>query len=155
MAQQGLSFRFLFRQDQGVVSRQIWWAGTLGITLFQFILTDVLWLLSGGAYRTLENTPFFNIFTLFFFVYLMLYMFAILVSLVSQYFISAKRFRDRGLPSECAGLLPLSFLISGAVNWIVPRFPDLFANWISMAFDIGTFAILVWNIWELGIRRSA
>ena len=155
MARQGLSFRFLFRQDQGVISRQIWWAGTLGITLFQFILTDVLWFLSGGAYRTLQNTPLFNIFTFVFFSYLMVYMFAILISLVSQYFLSAKRFRDRGLAAGWAGLLPLSFLIQGAVHWIVPRYPELLGTWVSTAFDIGVIAIIIWNVWELGIRRSA
>ena len=54
-------------------------------------------------------------------VYFIVYSFALIFCAVAEYFVSAKRFADRGKPPALAGLAPFSLLLAGAAHWFQPR----------------------------------
>ncbi len=53
--------------------------------------------------------------------YFIAYAFALMLCAVAEYFVSAKRFADRGKPGAFAGLAPFALLLAGAANWYQPR----------------------------------
>ncbi len=54
---------------------------------------------------------------------------------MAEYFVSAKRFADRGKPPALAGLVPFSLLIAGAANWYQPRSEGTMPEALTYAFD--------------------
>ena len=149
------SFRFLFRQDAGVITRAVWWTGTLALSLTFAALTLVWLAIAGGAHRSLDSTPLFDVRTAFTYLYLVIYAVAALLISVSQYYLSAKRFRACGKPPECAGILPFSALFNSVAHWVEPRVGDSIPAWVVPALDVLMLAVIIWNILELGVRKNA
>ena len=149
------NFRFLFRQDQGTISRGVWWAGTLALGILLAALTLVWFALSSGAHRSLDATNLIDARTAFTYLYLVIYAVAFLLIAVSHYNLSAKRFRARGKPAGLAGLLPLAALLTGAAHWIAPRVGDAMPGWTVPTIDFAMLVIVIWTMLELGLKRGA
>lgn len=150
-----LSLNFLFRQDQGVITRQIWWAGTLGLALVLTVLSDIWFAISGNAYRTLDNTPLLDTATLLTFIYLTFFALATILIGVCHYNLSAKRLRARALPTGLAGLLPLAALLWGAAQWLQPRVADVMPGWTLWAADAALAAVLAFAVAQMGVLKDA
>ena len=69
---------------------------------------------------------------------------------MAEYFVSAKRFADRGKPPALAGLAPFSLLLAGAAHWYQPRSEGTMPAGLAYAFDAVAIAIVAWNVIELG-----
>ena len=149
------SFRFLFRQDAGVITRAVWWTGTAALGLLLAALTLVWLALSGGAHRSLDTTALIDARTAFTYLYLVLFAVAVLLIAVCHYNLSAKRFRARGKPAGLAGILPFAALVTGASHWIEPRVGDGMAFWVTPLIDFLMLVIAVWTVLELGVKESA
>ena len=160
MERPDLSIRFLFRQDRGRVSRQIWWAGTLGLALILAAMTDIWLLIGGGAARSLEKqTPLFDPRTALVYTYLVVFALAVLLIAVCHYNLSAKRLRDRGRLPGLAGILPLAALLTGAAHWMQGQLKDVLAadalpDWSLWLMDGAMLLVLVWVVAEMGIGLS-
>ena len=74
-----------------------------------------------NAPRDLAREAFIDPLTVARHAYLIVYAFALILCAVAEYFVSAKRFADRGKPPALAGLAPFSLLVAGAANWYQPR----------------------------------
>ncbi|HYA73787.1 MAG TPA: hypothetical protein VEF36_11585, partial [Roseiarcus sp.] len=80
--------------------------------------------------------------------------FALILCAVAEYFVSAKRFADRGKPPALAGLAPFSLLLAGAAHWYQPRSEGAMPLGIAYVFDAIAIAIVAWNVIELGFGES-
>jgi uncharacterized membrane protein YhaH (DUF805 family) len=146
----GHSFRFLFRTDQGRIDSRTWWRGTLLLGAILLPLTLIWFAISGYAQRDLKpDAVLVNWPTLVTYVYLLLYAFAVILIAICHYNLSAKRFRDRGLPSSLAGLLPFLALFAGAMHWLYPRVSEAMPYWLVFVSDVLLIATVVFNLIEL------
>jgi len=147
-------FAFLFRGDQGVISRAQWWRGTAGLAAVLAVLSGI-WMVigryayeaQGAAARTELFDP--NIFAAY--AYLIFYGFCVMLIAISHYNLSAKRWRARGRASGLAGLLPLLALFSGAAHWLYPRVSEDMPYWTVGLTDVLLVAVIVWNVVDLGL----
>ena len=87
-------------------------------------------------------------------VYFLAYAFALILCAVAEYFVSAKRFADRGKPAALAGLAPFALLLAGAANWYQPRSEGTMPEALTWAFDAVALGIVAWNVIELGFGAS-
>lgn len=142
-------FRFLFRTDRGRIGRATWWRGTLPIALIALFAWGLWRLVRPFTEHGLEQPP---LAVLGAYLYLLTFSFTLLVLLVCEYNLSAKRFAARGLPRALAGVLPLSLLFGGAFAWYLPRSQGLLPDWTGWLAALCVLAVLMWNIVELGIR---
>ena len=85
----------------------------------------------------------------------MVYVFALFLCAIAEYFVSAKRFADRGKPPALAGLAPFSLLIAGAAYWYQPRSEGTAPEGLVTAFAALAVAIIAWNVIELGFGASS
>ena len=67
-------------------------------------------------------------------VYFLVYAFALILCAVAEYFVSAKRFADRGKPPALAGLAPFSLLLAGAAHWYQPRSEGAMPDGLDLCF---------------------
>lgn len=148
-------FSFLFRTDQGRIDRATWWRGTLPLLALAVAGTLGWWALSPYAHHDLSDSAFIAPMTIVAYVYLLLYAFALLLIGVCEYNLSAKRFRERGLPAALAALLPLSLLFGSALIWFIPQSFDTIPAWAGPATVVLLLAVAGWNVVELGVRRDA
>jgi len=149
-------FRFLFRSDQGRVGRQVWWLAAGLLASLVIVLTLGWYALSPYAHRTLaERGRLFDTMTFISYVYLALYAFAVLLISVCYVNLSAKRLRDGGWPTGFAGAVPLAALCVGALHWLQPRVAEVFPYVIVVGADVVLLAVVVWQIYLLGIANSA
>ena len=150
-------FRFLYRQTDGVIDRATWTRASVGPLGIVFVLTVIAWLVAPNQPRDLGTQAFFTLGLVASHAYLIVYSFALFICAVAEYFLSAKRFRDRGRPAELAGLAPFAVLLAGAANWFQPRSEGAMPEWAATAFDIVALAIIVWTVAELGLgaKRGA
>ena len=142
-------FHFLFRTDRGTVGRATWWRGSLPLAAIAAVATIIWLLVRPYTVNGLDQPP---LVILAAYLYLLAFSFGLLVLLICEYNLSAKRFTARGLPRALAGILPLTLLFGGAFAWYLPRAQDLLPGWtawIAVAIVVG---VLVWNVVELGIR---
>ena len=147
-------FAFLFRGDQGVISRAQWWRGTAGLSAVLAVLSGI-WMVigryayeaQGAAARAELFDP--NIFAAY--AYLIFYGFCVMLIAISHYNLSAKRWRARGRASGLAGLLPLLALLSGAAHWLYPRVSEDMPYWTVGLTDVLLVAVIVWNVVDLGL----
>ena len=79
----------------------------MGIAL---VLTLVAFAVAPNAPRDLAREAFIDPLTVARHAYLIVYAFALILCAVAEYFVSAKRFADRGKPPALAGLAPFSLL---------------------------------------------
>lgn len=148
-------FGFLYRQGEGAIDARTWWAASWPPAAIIAVLTLVWLAIAPRQARDLAHEAFFSAGVVATFAYFIAYVFALLLWAVVQYFVSAKRFADRGYPPACAGLLPLALLLTGAANWYQPRSEGAMPAWATLAFDAAALGVVVWNVWELGFRAGA
>ena len=142
-------FRFLFRTDRGVVSRATWWRGTLPIAAIGLAATAVWVLVRPSMENGLEQPP---LAVLGAYLYLLVFTFGLVILLVCEYNLSAKRFTARGQPRALAAVLPLSLLLASAYAWLLPRLTGAVPPWSAYVVGVAFAAVLAWNVVELGMR---
>jgi multisubunit Na+/H+ antiporter MnhC subunit len=147
-------FRFLYRENEGVIGPREWaWAsvGPVGIAL---VLTLIAIAVAPNAPRDLAHEAFIDPVVVARHAYLIVYAFALILCAVAEYFVSAKRFADRGLPPALAGLAPFSLLIAGAAYWYQPRSEGTMPEGLVYAFAALAVGVIAWNGIELGFGAS-
>jgi len=117
-------------------------------------LTIVAFVLAPNAPRDLARESFIDPLTVARHAYLIVYAFALILCAVAEYFVSAKRFADRGKPPALAGLAPFSLLIAAAAYWYQPRSEGTAPEGLVTAFAALAVAIIAWNVIELGFGAS-
>ena len=118
------------------------------------MLTIVAFAVAPNAPRDLAHEAFIDPLVVARHAYLIVYAFALILCAVAEYFVSAKRFADRGKPPALAGLAPFSLLIAGAAYWYQPRSEGTMPEGLVSVFDALAVAILAWNVIELGFGAS-
>ena len=151
----GHGFGFLFRRDEGVVSRSIWWRGTLALLAPLLALTWVWLLIGGGAHTGFDANQAVIARTGLTYLYLLVFAAGILLTAICQYNLSAKRFRARGRLPGLAGVLPLAALLTGAVHWLAPRMDGALPGWAVAGVDGMMLAVAVWNVVDLGVGKES
>ena len=151
-------FAFLFRGDQGVISRAQWWRGTAGLSAVLAVLSGIWMVIGRYAYEAqvpAARAELFdpNIFAAY--AYLIFYGFCEMLISICHYNLSAKRGRARGKPPALAGLLPLLALFSGAAHWLYPRVSESMPYWTVSITDAALIVVILWNVVELGLLGSA
>ncbi|WP_298426660.1 hypothetical protein [Rhodoblastus sp.] len=147
-------FRFLFRESDGTVSAPVWRRWTLTLTGLCVSLALIWAAVSPWTHRDLAAQGLFDIWAFLAFAYLLVYAAAVLLAQVSQYNLSAKRFRARKVNPSWAAVWPLSLFAAGAAFWAQPNsfglMPD-FAPWLFLLAAAAAFAA---QFYELGLRRD-
>ena len=147
-------FRFLYRESEGFVDGRAWALASVGPVGIALALTIVAFAVAPSAPRDLAREPFADPLTVARHAYLIVYAFALILCAVAEYFVSAKRFADRGLPPALAGLAPFSLLVAGAAYWYQPRSEGTAPEGLVYAFAALAVAIVAWNVIELGFGAS-
>jgi hypothetical protein len=142
-------FSFLFRTDQGEISRRVWLQGMALIAVVLLVLSLGWSALAPFAYRAPTRGS-VDPLTIFAYVYLLAYAFAVILGAICFYNLSAKRFRARGKPAALAGLAPFSLFVTGAAFWLQPRSEGFVSLAIPIALAALTAAVLLWTGIELG-----
>ncbi len=148
------STSFLFRTDQGRIDRKTWLHGGLRLGAILAVLTAVGLLLVPYMRHDLAKTPLLDWHVIAAYVYLTLYIFALILIAISFYNLSAKRWRDRAKPAAFAGLVPFFALLAGAAHWLYPQMDGEVPGWSVAAIDIAFVGLLIWTIIELGVLPS-
>jgi uncharacterized membrane protein YhaH (DUF805 family) len=150
----GERFRFLYRQGEGAIDRREW-RRSVWPPVAIAVAATLLWLLVAPRQaRDLAREGFIDLRVAAAYVYLIVYAFILLLCAVVEYFVSAKRFADRGKPPALAGLAPFSLFFAAAAQWYQPRSEGLMPLWLTWAFDAAAVAVVIWTIAELGFARS-
>ncbi len=148
-------FNFLFRTDQGVISADVWWRGTLALVAALVLLSFVWDAFNRHNSKTaLADRALFDPMIFATYAYLTFYGIMIIVICVSHYNLSAKRLRALNMPPALAGLLPLSALVAGAAHWLQPRMADVMPMWSVGTLDVLFGAVALWSIYKLGIAEA-
>jgi drug/metabolite transporter (DMT)-like permease len=147
-------FRFLYRESEGVISGREWAMASVGPVGIALVLTAIAFAIAPDAPRDLTREAFIDPLTVARHAYLIVYAFALILCAVAEYFVSAKRFADRGRPPALAGLAPFSLLIAGAAYWYQPRSEGTMPEGLVYAFAALAVAVLAWNVIELGFGAS-
>ena len=148
-------FRFLYRQGEGVIGRAAWARASMAPVGIALALTAVALLIAPDKPRDLANQDFADIGIVATHVYFLVYAFALILCAVAEYFVSAKRFADRDMPTALAGIAPFAVFVAGAANWYQPRSEGDAPAWIAWAFDLIALAAVGWTIYELGVADKA
>jgi hypothetical protein len=147
-------FRFLYREGEGIVSAREWARASAAPVALALVLTIVAFAVAPDAPRDLAREAFIDPLVVARHAYLLAYAFALIFCAVAEYFVSAKRFADRGKPPALAGLAPFSLLVAGAAHWYQPRSEGTMPEGLVYLFDALAIAILAWNVIELGFGAS-
>jgi hypothetical protein len=153
-SQRAARFRFLYRESEGFVGGREWARASVGPVGIALALTLIAFAVAPNAPRDLAHEAFIDPLTVARHAYLIVYSFALILCAVAEYFVSAKRFADRGKPPALAGLAPFSLLIAGAAHWYQPRSEGSMPEGFVYLFDALAVAILAWNVIELGFGAS-
>jgi hypothetical protein len=147
-------FYFLFRTDKGVIDAPTWLRGTIVIVLINAVLTALWLLMLPYANRGLDERALLDLSTLGIYVYLFIYAEIVILSAVSFYNLTAKRFRACALPAALAGLIPFIALVTGAYHWLQPRVSDVIPAWSTMILDVILIACCLWTLIMLTRKES-
>ena len=147
----GAGLRFLYRSEEGVIDRRVWWLGAMPLAAVLFAMTMIWLALEPYAKRGLDERAFLDPMTLAAYIYLAIFAFAVLLITVCFVMLSMKRLRDRGRPSGLAGALPLMALLAGAANWLEPQVNVPLVTTLATLSWIALAAALVWTIVEMGV----
>jgi uncharacterized membrane protein YhaH (DUF805 family) len=148
-------FRFLYRQSEGTIDRRQFWLASWPPLGIAFALT-LLWLVVAPRQaRDLSREGLIDWSVAATYSYLMIYVFVLFLCAIAEYFVSAKRFADRGRPQALAGLAPFAIFLAGAANWYQPRSEGTMPGWLTYLFDAAALAIVIWTIVELGFMVGA
>jgi uncharacterized membrane protein YhaH (DUF805 family) len=132
------TIRFLFRTDRGRIDRRTWWHAMAVLVAAWFVALAVQRLLNrSGDITKVAITAAFVVASIFL--------------AVCYYFVSAKRFNDRGKPAEYALLLPAAMFFAAAVRWLGPGLVELLPGWFDYFAGGLAIAVAIWNVAELGI----
>ena len=145
---------FLFRTDQGVIGRGMWWRSTIFLLGCLAVLSGVWMEVGKFAYEAqapAARAELFdaNIFAAY--AYLVFYGFCVMLIAICHYNLSAKRWRARGKPPALAGLPPLLALFSGAAHWLYPRVSESMPYWTVSVTDAALVVVVLWSAVELGV----
>ena len=147
-------FRFLYRESEGFVGGREWALASVGPVGLALVLTVIAFVVAPNAARDLAREAFIDPLTVARHAYLIVYSFALILCAVAEYFVSAKRFADRGKPPALAGLAPFSLLVAGAAYWYQPRSEGTAPEGLVHVFAAFAVAIVAWNVIELGFGAS-
>ncbi len=147
-------FRFLYRQGEGVIGPALWARASAPPVALALALTGLAIFIAPDRPRDLASEAFINFAIVATHVYFLVYAFALILCAVAEYFVSAKRFADRGKPPALAGLAPFALLLAGAAHWYQPRSEGAMPEALTWAFDAVALGIVGWNIIELGFGAS-
>lgn len=150
----GSDFRFLYRQGEGAIGPASWARASLPPVAIALALTALAFFIAPDKPRDLGNQDFADIGIVATHVYFLVYAFALILCAVAEYFVSAKRFADRGKPAAFAGLAPFALLLAGAANWYQPRSEGTMPEALTWVFDAIAIGIVAWNVIELGFGAS-
>ncbi len=151
----GEGFRFLFRTDKGVVSREVWWLGTALTGAVAFVTTMIWFAIAPMATSDLSRRGLIDPTAIGVYAYLIAYAFVVMLCGICWYNLSAKRFRDLGLAPSLAGLPLVLALFAGAAHWTSPRLPDMVPFWSPWLLDAALAVVIAWTIYQLGFQSSA
>ena len=147
-------FRFLYRQAEGVIDRRAWARASLAPAAIALAMTAIWLAIAPTGPRDLGRESLFDPLVAAVHLYFLVYAFALILCAVAEYFVSAKRFADRGKPPALAGLLPFSLLVAGAADWYQPRSEGTMPEGFVYVFAALAVAIVAWNGIELGFGAS-
>jgi hypothetical protein len=145
-------FSFLFRNSEGTISAPVWRRWTLALTGLCLVLAGVWAAMSSWTHRDLAVQGLFDLKAFLAFFYLLLYASLVLLAQISQYNLSAKRFRARGYSPAWASVWPLAGFAAGAAFWAQPNLFGLmpaFAPWLVLLVALAAFAA---QFYELALR---
>lgn len=148
------NFRFLYRQDAGVLGRAAWWVAIAPPALALIVMTLVWLAIMPPGARDLTTEAFFEWKSVLAYAYLLVFAFATLLGFVMIYNVCAKRLRDRARPPALAGLLPFALFFDGAMHWLAARAGGAITEPMLWALDVAALAVVVWTILECGLKGS-
>ncbi len=147
------SLRFLYRSEEGVIERRLWWMGVIPLASLLFVLTLVWKLLAPWAGRGLDERALLDARTMAAYAFLIVYAFSVLLITVCFVMLSMKRLSARGRPTGLAGALPLAALLAGAMHWVQPQVEGV-PFWLVIICDVVLAAALVWSVVEMGVLED-
>jgi uncharacterized membrane protein YhaH (DUF805 family) len=148
-------FRFLYRQGEGAIDRREWRSASGPPIAIALAMTFIWLVIAPRQARDLSREGLIDFGVIATYAYLIVYAFALMLCAVAEYFVSAKRFADRGRPPALAGLAPFSLFVAAAANWYQPRSEGTMPPWLTWGFDAVALAVLIWTIVELGFAEGA
>lgn len=147
----GEGLRFLYRSEDGVIGRRLWWLGLAPLASILFVMTAVWLVLAPYAGRGLDERAFLDPLTMVAYLYLAFFAFAVIFLAVCFVMLSMKRLRDRGRPPGLAGALPLAAFLAGAANWLEPQVEGTIVPLLALISWIALAAALAWSVVEMGV----
>ena len=106
-SQRAARFRFLYRESEGFVGPREWARASVAPVGIALVLTIVAFAVAPNAPRDLAREAFIDPLVVARHAYLIVYAFALILCAVAEYFVSAKRFADRGKPPAlCPPICP-------------------------------------------------
>ncbi|MGO8799585.1 MAG: hypothetical protein ACLQE9_09875 [Roseiarcus sp.] len=153
-ASRGERFRFLYRQSEGAIDRREWRLASGPPIAIALAMTLVWLVVAPRQARDLSREGLIDPRIIATYAYLIVYAFALLLCAVAEYFVSAKRFADRGKPPALAGLAPFSLFLAAAASWYQPRSEGTMPPWLTWVFDAVALVVLIWTIAELGFAEG-
>ncbi|WP_374546377.1 hypothetical protein [Rhodoblastus sp.] len=148
----GAEFFFLFRDAEGTISAPVWRRWTLALTGLCLAFAAGWAAISPWTQRDLASEGLFSLKAFLAFAYLLVFAAFVLLAQISQYNLSAKRFRAKGFGAGWAAVWPLAAFAAGAAFWAQPHFFGLmpaFAPWLVLLAALAAFAA---QFYELGLR---
>jgi uncharacterized membrane protein YhaH (DUF805 family) len=150
----GAGLRFLYRSEDGVIDRRLWWLGVAPIASILFATTAGWFALAPFARRGLDERAFLDPMTIVAYIYLAIFAFVVIFAAVCFVMLSMKRLRDRGRPPGLAGLLPLTALFASAINWLEPQVDGVVVPTLAIISWIALVLALAWTIVEMGVLKG-
>ncbi len=150
----GARFRFLYRQGEGTINRRQWRRASWPPVAIALAMTFLWLVIAPRQARDLSREGLIDVGVIATYAYLLVYVFALLLCAIAEYFVSAKRFADRGKPQELAGLAPFLLFLAGAAHWYEPRSEGTMPLWLAWAFDAAAAAVILWTVAELGFAAQ-
>jgi uncharacterized membrane protein YhaH (DUF805 family) len=147
-------FRFLFQDSDGAIPAPVWRRWTLVLTGVGVGMAALWTLISPWTQRDLAAQGLFDLKAFLAFVYLLIFALALLLTQISQYNLSAKRLRAKGLNPGWASVWPLAAFLTGASFWAQPNFFGLmpgFAPWLLLLAAVAAFGA---QFFELGVKTD-
>ena len=145
-------FRFLFQDSEGTIPAPEWRRWTLVLTGVGVGMAAIWTLVSPWTQRDLATQGLFDLKAFLAFVYVLIFARVVLLTQISQYNLSVKRLRAKGLNPGLAAVWPLAAFLTGAAFWAEPNFFGLlpgFAPWLSLVAAAAAFAA---QFFELGVK---
>jgi hypothetical protein len=109
-------------------------------------------MISPWTQRNLAAQGLFDLRAFIAFVYLLFFTLGVMLTQVSQYNLSAKRFRARALNPRWAAVWPFAAFLTGAAFWAQPNFFGLLPAFVPWLFLLTATAAFFAQFFELGVK---